>query len=90
MKNLKVYIAGHKGLVGSAIKTEFEKNGYTNLIYKTHSELDLLNSKAVEEFFEKEKPDWVILAAAKVGGIKGNKKCCGKQLEKPGAEVRIE
>ncbi len=71
-KNIKVYVAGHRGLVGSAIKREFERKGYTNLVYKTHSELDLLNSAAVAEFFEKEKPDWVILSAAKVGGIKGN------------------
>ncbi len=71
-KNIKIYIAGHRGLVGSAIKREFEKKGYTNLVYKTHSELDLTDSKAVAEFFEKEKPDWVIQAAAKVGGILGN------------------
>ena len=71
-KNIKVYVAGHRGLVGSAIKREFERKRYTNLVYKTHSELDLLNSAAVAEFFEKEKPDWVILSAAKVGGIKGN------------------
>ncbi len=71
-KNIKIYIAGHRGLVGSAIKREFEKKGYTNLIYKTHSELDLTDGKAVKDFFEKEKPDWVIQAAAKVGGIQGN------------------
>lgn len=71
-KDLKIYIAGHKGLVGSAIKRAFEKNGYKNLIYKTHSELDLLDGKAVKKFFEEEKPDWVILAAAKVGGIMAN------------------
>ncbi len=71
-KNIKIYIAGHRGLVGSAIKQEFEKKGYTNLIYRTHSELDLTDSAAVAEFFEKEKPDWVVLAAAKVGGIYGN------------------
>ncbi len=71
-KNIKIYIAGHRGLVGSAIKREFEKKGYNNIICKTHSELDLTDSKAVEEFFEKEKPDWVIQAAAKVGGIHGN------------------
>lgn len=69
---VKIYIAGHRGLVGSAIKREFESKGYTNLIYKTHSELDLTDSRAVSEFFEKEKPDWVIQAAAKVGGILGN------------------
>ena len=71
-KNDKIYIAGHRGLVGSAIKREFERKGYTNLIYKTHSELDLTDSKAVKEFFEKEKPDYVVQAAAKVGGILAN------------------
>ena len=71
-KNLKVYIAGHRGLVGSAIKREFERKGYTNLVYRTHSELDLLDPKAVTEFFASEKPDCVVLSAAKVGGIKGN------------------
>ena len=71
-KNNKVYIAGHRGLVGSAIKREFEKRGYKNLVYKTHGELDLLDTGAVAKFFETEKPDWVILSAAKVGGIKGN------------------
>lgn len=71
-KNLKIYVAGHRGLVGSAIKREFERKGYTNLVYKTHSELDLLDTKAVTEFFEAEKPDWVVLSAAKVGGIRGN------------------
>lgn len=71
-KDHKIYIAGHRGLVGSAIKREFEKKGYTNIVYKAHSELDLTDSKAVAEFFEKEKPDWVVQAAAKVGGIHGN------------------
>ena len=71
-KNKKIYIAGHRGLVGSAIKRELERKGYTNLIYKTHSELDLTDSKSVAEFFETEKPEWVIQAAAKVGGILGN------------------
>ena len=71
-KNLKIYVAGHRGLVGSAIKREFERKGYTNLVYKTHSELDLLDTKAVTEFFEAEKPDWVVLSAAEVGGIRGN------------------
>ncbi len=71
-KNIKIYIAGHRGLVGSAIKREFESKGYTNLVYKNHSELDLTNSDAVAKFFEEEKPDWVVLAAAKVGGIHGN------------------
>ena len=71
-KNIKIYIAGHRGLVGSAIKREFEKKGYENIVFKTHSELDLTDSKAVAEFFEAEKPDWVVQAAAKVGGIHGN------------------
>ncbi len=71
-KNSKIYIAGHRGLVGSAILKNLESKGYTNLIYKTHKELDLTNQKAVEEFFEKEKLEYVILAAAKVGGIIAN------------------
>ena len=71
-KNKKIYIAGHRGLVGSAIKRELERKGYTNIIGKTHAELDLTDSKAVAEFFETEKPEWVIQAAAKVGGILGN------------------
>ena len=54
-KNIKIYIAGHRGLVGSAIKRELERKGYTNLIYRTHSELDLTDSKAVAEFFDAEK-----------------------------------
>lgn len=72
INHTKIYIAGHRGLVGSAIKREFEKKGYTNIVFKTHSELDLTDSKAVAEFFEQEKPDWVVQAAAKVGGIHGN------------------
>lgn len=71
-KNIKIYIAGHRGLVGSAIKRAFENKGYTNIAYKTHKELDLTDTIAVKEFFDKEKPNWVIQAAAKVGGILGN------------------
>ncbi len=71
-KNSKIYIAGHRGLVGSAIVKNLESKGYTNLIYRTHKELELLNSSAVAEFFESEKPEYVILAAAKVGGIVAN------------------
>lgn len=71
-KNSKIYIAGHRGLVGSAILKNLESKGYKNLIYKTHSELDLIDQKAVAEFFEIEKPEYVILAAAKVGGIVAN------------------
>lgn len=71
-KNSKIYVAGHKGLVGSAILTNLEKRGYTNIITKTHSELDLIRQVDVESFFEKEKPEYVFLAAAKVGGINAN------------------
>ena len=66
-KNSKIYIAGHKGLVGSAILKNLENKGYSNLIYRTHEELDLLNQKDVEIFFEMEKPQYVIKAAAKIG-----------------------
>lgn len=73
-KNSKIYVAGHRGLVGSAIIRALESKGYKNLVVKTHSELDLLDQKAVASFFEKEKPEYVFLAAAKVGGIVGNSK----------------
>jgi GDP-L-fucose synthase len=72
-KTSKIYIAGHKGLVGSAIKRNLEKQGFENLIYKSKEELDLMEEKAVEDFFEKEKPEYVFLAAAKVGGIVANR-----------------
>ena len=68
----KIYVAGHRGLVGSAILKNLLSKGYENLIYKTHEELDLLNQQAVADFFESEKPEYVILAAAKVGGIIAN------------------
>ncbi|MDD2870851.1 MAG: GDP-L-fucose synthase [Candidatus Gracilibacteria bacterium] len=71
-KNSKIYIAGHNGLVGSAILRNLEKNGYTNLIFKNSKELDLTDNNKVKEFFEKEKPEYVFLAAAKVGGIIAN------------------
>jgi GDP-L-fucose synthase len=71
-KNEKIYLAGHKGLVGSAIHRILIREGFTNIITKTSSELDLCNQSAVEEFFKSEKPDYVILAAAKVGGIMAN------------------
>ncbi len=71
-KTSKIYIAGHRGLVGSAIVKNLESKGYTNLIYRTHKELDLLDANAVAEFFTSEKPEYVILAAAKVGGIVAN------------------
>jgi len=72
-RNSKIFIAGHKGLVGSAILRCLEDQNYTNFILKTHQELELTNQKAVFDFFEKEKPEYVFLAAAKVGGILSNK-----------------
>ena len=71
-KSSKIYIAGDRGLVGSAIVKNLESKGYTNLLYRTHKELDLKNQDAVAKFFEDEKPEYVILAAAKVGGIVAN------------------
>ncbi|MGE4398252.1 MAG: GDP-L-fucose synthase family protein [Campylobacterales bacterium] len=71
-KDSKVYVAGHRGLVGSAIVENLKSKGYTNIIGKTHAELDLLDQKAVADFFEAEKPEYVFLAAAKVGGIIAN------------------
>ncbi len=71
-KNSKIYVAGHTGLVGSAICRNLEKKGYNNLVYRTIDELDLMDYNAVDEFFTAEKPDGVILAAAKVGGIVAN------------------
>jgi GDP-L-fucose synthase len=70
--NSKIYIAGHRGLVGSAIVKNLESKGYTNLVYRTHKEVDLTNQNDVKKFFETEKPEYVILAAAKVGGIVAN------------------
>jgi len=70
--NDRIYIAGHCGLVGSAIVRQLESRGFTNLLMRTHKELDLTNQVQVEAFFEQEKPDYVILAAAKVGGIHAN------------------
>ncbi|WP_150464012.1 GDP-L-fucose synthase family protein [Francisella sp. XLW-1] len=71
-KDSKIYVAGHRGLVGSAIIKNLQSRGYTNLVLRTHAELDLTNQKAVEDFFKVERPEYVILAAAKVGGIVAN------------------
>ena len=71
-KDAKIYVAGHRGMVGSAIVRELRKQGYTNIITRTHAELDLKRQDAVEEFFSEEKPEYVFLAAAKVGGIVAN------------------
>lgn len=71
-KNGKIFVAGHKGLVGSAIVRNLREKGYTNLLLQTHHDLDLMRQADVEVFFNKEKPDYVFLAAAKVGGINAN------------------
>lgn len=71
-KEAKIYVAGHRGMVGSAIVRALRKNGYENLVLKTHKELNLCRQDEVERFFAEEKPDYVFLAAAKVGGIMGN------------------
>ncbi len=71
-KNAKIYVAGHRGMVGSAIVRELKRQGYTNIITRTHKELDLIDQVAVNAFFAEEKPEYVFLAAAKVGGIVAN------------------
>ncbi|MBR6538455.1 MAG: NAD-dependent epimerase/dehydratase family protein, partial [Bacteroides sp.] len=71
-KDAKIYVAGHRGMVGSAIMRELLRQGYTNIITRTHKELDLTRQDAVERFFVEEKPEFVFLAAAKVGGIVAN------------------
>ena len=71
-KTDKIYVAGHRGLVGSAIVRNLKAKGYTDVIGRTHKELDLTDQTAVRTFFETERPDVVVLAAAKVGGINAN------------------
>lgn len=71
-KNARIYVAGHRGLVGSAIWRELEAQGFTNLLGRTHAELDLLKPDAVGDFYKSEKPEYVFVAAAKVGGILAN------------------
>lgn len=71
-KKSKIYVAGHRGMVGSAIERELRRQGYENIVTRTHAELDLTDQRAVEAFFEQEKPEYVFLAAAKVGGILAN------------------
>lgn len=71
-KDSKIFLTGHRGLVGSAIHRKLKNEGFTNIITRTHKELDLCNQAQVNEFFEKERPEYVILAAAKVGGIMAN------------------
>ena len=71
-KDAKIYVAGHRGMVGSAIVRELQRQGYTNIITRTHAELDLCRQDEVERFFAEEHPEYVFLAAAKVGGIIAN------------------
>lgn len=71
-KDSKIYVAGHRGMVGSAIVRQLEKEGYGNIVMRTHAELDLTRQQDVEDFFEKERPEYVFLAAAQVGGIGAN------------------
>ena len=71
-KDSKIFVAGHKGLVGSAIVRNLKENGYTNIVTKTRQKLDLLNQKDVLDFFEDQKPEYVFDAAARVGGIYAN------------------
>lgn len=71
-KDSKIYVAGHRGMVGSAIVRRLRQDGYTNIITRNHSELDLIDQQAVNDFFAAEKPEYVFLAAAKVGGIEAN------------------
>jgi GDP-L-fucose synthase len=71
-KIAKIYIAGHRGMVGSGLERKLRKEGYNNILTRTSAELDLRNQQAVNDFFEKEKPEYIILAAAKVGGIHAN------------------
>ena len=71
-KDAKIYVAGHRGMVGSAIVRELNRQGYNNIITRTHAELDLIRQADVEKFFAEEKPEYVFLAAAKVGGIVAN------------------
>jgi GDP-L-fucose synthase len=79
-KKDKIYIAGHRGMVGSAITRKLQKEGFTNFVTRTSAELDLKDQRAVQAFFEKEKPDYVFLAAAKVGGILANNTYRGEFL----------
>ena len=71
-KDSKIYVAGHRGMVGSAIVRELRRQGYCNIITRTHSELDLTSQQQVNDFFAAERPEYVFLAAAKVGGIEAN------------------
>ncbi|MDY5086403.1 MAG: NAD-dependent epimerase/dehydratase family protein, partial [Alloprevotella sp.] len=71
-KDAKIYVAGHRGMVGGAIVRSLQRQGYTNIVTRTHAELDLCRQDQVEAFFRAERPEYVFLAAAKVGGIIAN------------------
>ena len=71
-KNSRIFVAGHRGLVGSAIRRALEQRGYSNLLLRTHAELDLTDRRAVEGFYQENQPEYVFVAAAKVGGILAN------------------
>ncbi len=73
LKNSKIFVAGYRGMVGSAIIRKLESEGYTNIVTRSHAELDLINQASVQDFFNKEKPEFVFLVAAKVGGIEANR-----------------
>ncbi len=79
-KDAKIFICGHRGMVGSACVRKFEAEGYHNILKRTHAELDLRNQADVKSFFDAEQPDYVILAGAKVGGIMANKMHCAEFL----------
>jgi len=79
----KIFVAGHNGLVGSAIVRALQERGYTNLLLRSSRELDLRNQAAVDDFFATEKPDYVFLAAAKVGGIHANNTYRAEFLRQP-------
>ena len=76
----KIYVAGHRGLVGSAIVRKLRAEGFNNILVKTYEELDLTNQQAVNTFFESERPDYVFMAAAKVGGIQANREALDQFL----------
>lgn len=80
-KNAKIYIAGHRGMVGSAILRRLQRGGYTRLITRTREELDLLEQRAVFDFLDVEKPEYIVMAAARVGGIHANNKLHGAVWE---------
>ena len=82
-KNAKIYVAGHRGMVGSAIVRELQRQGYANIVTRTHKELDLTRQEAVERFFAEEQPEYVFLAAAKVGGIEANQSALGSSCIYP-------